>query len=181
MFVFGHFRTRARPPLPRLFFDMKIKSFRGRARRGSMGAWRRCRRGWFAATVRFTAEQAQALRSQVIAQRAARTFSVERGRYEIERREVGREPPNGVDVRGIIYMGAQTCLSNERLTLDLRQLGARFVLKLEEADHLASYGYTKAEQPIIDALYSGTSLPELDAMHREIDPRTAQALIYALA
>jgi hypothetical protein len=45
---------------------------------------------------------------------------------------------------------------------------------------LPEYGLAGHELPILDDLRVGTTLPELEAKYREIDPRNMQALIYAL-
>lgn len=133
------------------------------------------------AAARLTRDQLRALRLRIIAQRAARTFAVERGEYDIEDCAPPAASDGGVDIGAVIYLGAHLNLSEERLALDLRQLGTRFVLRLEMVDELARFGFTDAERPIIDALLAGTTLPELEAIHREIDPRVAQAVLYTLA
>ncbi|MBA3396716.1 MAG: J domain-containing protein [Deltaproteobacteria bacterium] len=72
-------------------------------------------------------------------------------------------------------------LSHERLASDLRQLGTRFVLRAEAAADLARFDLGDDEQPIIDALRTGTSLPELEASDRTLDPRMIAAMLGALA
>jgi hypothetical protein len=136
-----------------------------------------------AAVVRLTAEQTRALRTKLLTQRAARTFSVERGDFAIEERTplpvVAKQV--GVDVRTIVYAGARLNLSELRLALDLRQFGTRFALKPEVIDELPRYGFTRTERPVLEALRRGTSVPELEANQRDLDPRIAMAVIYALA
>src|SRR6185503_3864329 len=85
-----------------------------------------------------------------------------------------------VDHRHVIYLGVRTNLSEQRLIDDLRQLGSFFVLKPEAVDEVPRFGFDASAEPALEALKVGTSLPELEASHREIDPRTAQAIIYAL-
>ncbi|HWO21719.1 MAG TPA: hypothetical protein VNO30_23275, partial [Kofleriaceae bacterium] len=138
-----------------------------------------------AAVARLSPEQACALRRKLIAQRAARTFSVERGAFTLEERvpraaaqvaQIGA----GVDVRLVVYTGARAYLSELRLGLELRQLGRRFTLKPGALEELPRYGFTLVERPVIEALRRGTSLLELEANQRDLDPRVARAVLYAL-
>lgn len=134
-----------------------------------------------AAAVQLTTDQARTLRTRLWTQRAARTFAVERGDYEIiERAPLPLAPEVEVDLRSVIFTGARMYLSDDRLAVDLRALGSRFALKTAALDDLPRYGFGRADRPILDALMAGTSLPELDASHREIDPRAVQAVVYAL-
>src|SRR3954471_16243291 len=131
--------------------------------------------------IRFTPDQALKLRHRLVAQRAARTFSLERGEFVLDDRiALATYPGVAVDHRHVIYLGVRTHLAEQRLVDDLRQLGAYFVLKPEVIDELPRYGFEPAAHPVLEALRSGTSLPELEASHREVDPRFAQAIIYAL-
>ncbi len=126
--------------------------------------------------------QVQLLKRRVIIQRTARTFDVEDGVYQVDDRVtipvlLGVE----VDIRAAIYYGVRKNLSQERLTIDLRQLGTRFVLRTVALADVARFELGDTEQPVIDALREGTSLPELEAMHRELDPRMMLAVMVALA
>ena len=134
-----------------------------------------------AAAAGLTREQIVALRRRVLTQRAARTFALERGTYEVEACPAPPAAEVAVDVGAVIYAGARLNLPEQRLALDLRQLGARFVLRLEARDDIDRFGFGDAERPLVDALLAGTSLPEVEATNREIDPRTAQAVVYTLA
>jgi hypothetical protein len=131
--------------------------------------------------IRFTPDQALKLRHRLVAQRAARTFSLESGEFVLDDRiALATYPGVAVDHRHVIYFGARTNLAEQRLVDDLRQLGAYFVLKPEMIDELPRYGFEPAAHAVLEALKLGTSLPELEASHREVDPRFAQAIIYAL-
>src|SRR5215468_12778909 len=134
-----------------------------------------------AEAIRFTPDQAVKLRHRLVAQRAARTFSLEHGEFVLDDRiALPTYPGVAVDHRHVIYLGARTNLAEQRLIDDLRQLGAYFVLKREVIDELPRYGFEPAAHTVLEALKLGTSLPELEASHREVDPRFAQAIIYAL-
>lgn len=127
-------------------------------------------------------EQTQRLRIRLIAQRAARTFSIDGGAFVLEDRvTLAAVPGCEVDMRAVVYQGARLYLSESRLADDLRQLGTHFTLDPEAFDEVHRYGLTDSERPIIDALRSGASLADLEARHREIDPRTMQSVVYALA
>lgn len=130
-----------------------------------------------------TPAQVQTLRTRLVTQRAARTFAIAHGTFSIEDR-IAVPACSAVDVRAVIYHGARLNLSEQHLTTALRELGSYFVLSpaAPEAtlEALASYGFGDAEQPILRALATGTTLPELEAAHREVDPRTAQAVVYTL-
>ena len=133
-----------------------------------------------AEAIRFTPDQATKLRHRLIAQRAARTFSLEHGDFVLDDRiALPVFAGVAVDHRHVIYLGVRN-LSEQRLLDDLRQLGSYFVLKPEAIDELPRFGFEPAAHPVLEALKLGTSLPELEASHRELDPRLAQAVIYAL-
>ena len=126
-------------------------------------------------------DQAFRLRQRLIAQRAARTFAIDRGEFVVDDEiTITAISACAVDVRAIVYLGVRMNLPQEWLVADLRQLGSHFVLRPEVIDDIPQFGLTPAEGPILDVLRHGTSLPELEATHRELDPRTAQSVIYAL-
>ena len=130
---------------------------------------------------RLGAEQGLRLRQRVIAQRAARTFAVESGYFVVDQAvTIPVVHAAAVDVRAIVYLGVRMNLSEHRLAMDLRQLGSHFVLKPEAIGDVEQYGLSLAELPIVDALQGGATVPELEARHRDIDPRSMRSVIYAL-
>jgi tetratricopeptide (TPR) repeat protein len=135
-----------------------------------------------AEAARLTLDQALRLRRKVIEQRAARTFSIAQGELVIDSKiDVPILRGLAVDVRSVIYLGARMNLPAPRLSSELRRLGVRFVLAPQAAGELGQFGFTEAEQPILEALRTGASVAELEARHRDLDPRTIRAVIYALA
>ena len=129
---------------------------------------------------RLTPDQADLLRRRLLVQRAARTFAVERGAYVFDEQiTVSSAPGVEVDLAPAIWLGVRMNLSQDRLAEDLRRLGSRFVLRAEE-EALARLELTDGDRRIVQALRIGTSLPELEAKHRDLEPRAAQATIYAL-
>ena len=136
----------------------------------------------FAQGTDLSADQIARLKRRVLSQRAARTFSVEAGEYEFTTDITIQLVDVDLDVRPIIYQGTRLCLAGERLEAGLRLFGTRFMLASEVTDaELAAFEFTEAEQPILEALHDGTSVPELEATRRDLDPRMAQAVLYSLA
>ncbi len=134
-----------------------------------------------ASAARLQVEQIAALRRKVIAQRASRTFSIEAGSFVVDdTTTIPVAPDAAVDVRMVILQGARLNLSELRLVTELRELGSHFTLGETALDHASWFGIETLELPILQALKGGTSLPEIEARHREIDPRTVQAVVYAL-
>ena len=134
-----------------------------------------------AEVARLSAEQCALLRRRLVVQRAARTFALEQGTYAFDPAARAATPHGeSIDVRCVIYLGARMHVAETRLATELRALGSRFALRADATEALATFELTAAEQPILDALRSGTSIAELEAMHRELDPRVIAAAIYAL-
>ncbi|HEX5063094.1 MAG TPA: hypothetical protein VFV99_27150 [Kofleriaceae bacterium] len=134
-----------------------------------------------AAIARLSPGHINRLRADTIIRAAARTFAIDAGEYIFE--DTACLPGRGVDVdvRAIIYHGIHMHLSDQRLAADLRRLGgALFVLEDQASDELHKFGFCEGEWPLLAALREGASLPELEARHREIDPRTMYSTVYAL-
>jgi hypothetical protein len=120
------------------------------------------------------------LKRRVLLQRAARTFSVEEGEFELE--PIVTIPVIAgfeVDIRAVIYQGARLNLSGDQLAAALRRVDSRFVLVGDE--DLAPFEFGEAEEPLLASIRAGTTIPELEAAHRELDPRMVQAVVYTLA
>ncbi|MBL0213053.1 MAG: DnaJ domain-containing protein [Myxococcales bacterium] len=130
---------------------------------------------------RLTPEQVETLREKLVAQRAARTFSVDVGEFTVEDEvTIPVIPGPGLDIRTVVYLGARMNLSEQRLTNGIRHFGAYFQLKADAIEVLDRFGFTDAERTVLVELRAGTSLYELEAAHRDIDPRMVQAVVYAL-
>lgn len=126
-----------------------------------------------------TEEQSGNLWRLIVAQRAARTFVVEDASWGISPELTIRKVTGvAVDVGQVIYQGARLNLSEERLAAHLRKAGTYFVMR-PDAD-LSRFNFDDEVQPVIDALTHGASLPELEAKHRDVDPRTLRALVATL-
>jgi len=120
-------------------------------------------------------------KQRVLVQRTARTFAAERGEYVADKRiTIPMLARVEVDVRAAIYHGMRMNLSEQRLASDLRQLGSSFILFPEAAQHLARFDFDADAEPILAALRGGTSVPELEALHRDLDPRLIHAVLGAL-
>lgn len=136
----------------------------------------------FAAATGLAADQVKLLKRRVIIQRTARTFEVDHGDYTIDDR-IGIPVLLGVevDIRAAIYCGCRKNQSTDRMVADLRALGTRFALRPEAESDLPRFELGEAESPVIDALHHSTTLPELEATHRELDPRMVLAVMVSLA
>jgi DnaJ-domain-containing protein 1 len=126
------------------------------------------------------ADQAMRLRRRTIAQRAARTFSVEKGDFFVtDRVTLPHVPGSELDIRSVIFIGAKHNLSEGRLASELGLFGSWFRVKPEAFDDLAYFGFSDHERPILDRLMNGATLGELEAIEG-IDPRSVRAAVYAL-
>ncbi|MBV8760444.1 MAG: hypothetical protein JO257_24340 [Deltaproteobacteria bacterium] len=126
-----------------------------------------------------TADQRDALRTEVITRAAARTFAPEHGNFVVDDTITLPTRAFTVDISAIVYYGIRTHVSDARLSNELRMLGGSYFLLDPQAD-LHSFGFTDTERPLLASLRAGITMPELEAHHRDIDPRTMIATIYAL-
>lgn len=130
---------------------------------------------------RLSPDQVSLLREKLVAQRAARTFSVEDGAFTVDDDiTIPTMPGPALDIRSVVYFGARLNLSETQLGYGLRHFGSYFTLKRDAVDVLDRFGFTDAERTVLVELRAGTSLPELEAAHRDMDPRMVQAVVYAL-
>ncbi|HEY6178126.1 MAG TPA: DUF4388 domain-containing protein, partial [Kofleriaceae bacterium] len=128
-------------------------------------------------------DHALRLRRRVIAQRAARTFSVNQGEFVVtDEAELHVFAGCELDVRAVVYLGARVNLSEQRLDAELDQLGAWFQLKPGIDDDLPQFGFSDVEQPVVERLRDGGTLADIDGFASTfVDGRTVRAVIYALA
>src|SRR6185369_10205321 len=102
------------------------------------------------------------LRRRAIAQKAARSFALDRGDFVVEDHITVRFTPGSeLDVRSVVYMGAHQYLAEARLARELGQLGQWFQLIPEYNDYLPQYGFGEAERWVLDCLAAGTGLADL--------------------
>lgn len=132
-----------------------------------------------AEAARLTPDQAMRLRRRVIAQRAARTFTLERGDFIVDDTvTLLAIPGSELDIRTVTYLGAKQFLSEGRLNSDLGQLGGWFQIKPEAIEDLPQFGFGEAEQAVVEPLIHGAGLLELE--RPELDQRMVRAVVYAL-
>ncbi len=127
-------------------------------------------------------DQATRLRRRLVAQRAARTFALDRGDFIVDDEiTLPIVPGNELDIRAIIYMGAKNMLSEDRLAAELDMLGGWYRLKQERVGELAQYGFTAAEKPALQRLVEGANVVDVETACTELGARNVRAIIYALA
>lgn len=131
---------------------------------------------------RLTPDQAARLRRRLVAQRAARTFSFDRGEFVVEDQvTIPVVAGSELDIRAIVFLGAKNNLSESRLAGELEMLGGWFRLKETAIGDLAQYGFTAAEKPALQMLVDGANLADVEAAHPELGERSIRAVTYALA
>ncbi|MGE0550305.1 MAG: DnaJ domain-containing protein [Kofleriaceae bacterium] len=124
-------------------------------------------------------DQTTRLRRRVVAQRAARSFSLDRGEFVIDDQvTIAVAASNALDVRAIVYLGARQFLSEARLNSDLGVLGQWFQIKPDSVGELGQFGFGDAERPVLTALGTGAGLAELERPDRE--QRMVRSVVYTL-
>jgi tetratricopeptide (TPR) repeat protein len=130
---------------------------------------------------RLDPEQALRLRRRAIAQRAARTFAIDRGTFVLEDQGLlWPRPEAAIDIRAIVLAGSRAFLSEPRLAADLARIGTHFTLRQLAPEDLAQFAFTPEEIPIVDVLRQGIHLSELVRLRGGVDVRTVHAVVYAL-
>jgi hypothetical protein len=130
---------------------------------------------------RLPADQAQRLRRRVVAQRAARTFSIENGEFVVEDRiTVPVVPGSELDIRSIVYLGARSNLSDQRLEAELATMGTFFKLRADAQDDLPYFGFGPEELAVVERLRRGGFFSDLNAAAPEVDGHTQRAVVYSL-
>jgi hypothetical protein len=134
-----------------------------------------------AEAMRLPADQALRLRRRVLAQRAARTFSIESGEFVIvDKVSVPVVPGAELDIRSVVYLGARGNLTDLRLDAELSHMGTTFQLKADAAGDLPYFGFADGDRVILQRLSRGASLADLQTAAPEIDAHTQRAIVYAL-
>jgi Flp pilus assembly protein TadD len=136
-----------------------------------------------AAAAKLGTDQIDRLRRRVIAHRAIRGFALERGDFVLtEDRQLAFTAAHAIDVRALIYLGARTHMTEQRLLQELARVGPGFQLRADAIGSLPQYGFGEAEKPVLAALRAApVAVLDLDAVAPELDARTVRAVVYALA
>nr|HEX4318975.1 hypothetical protein [Kofleriaceae bacterium] len=135
-----------------------------------------------AETLRLAPELAHRMRRRTTAVRAARSFALEGSPWVFEDRiSLPVVQGSELDARGVLYLGARTHLSGDRLVRDVRALGGEVQLTNELVEDLPQFGFGELEIPVVSALRGGESVAELLARTSEAEQRIVYAVVYALA
>ncbi len=134
-----------------------------------------------AETTRLGVEHVAILRRKLTIARAARTFSVDRGEFEIVD-EIGIpvRPDCAVPLGAVMFHGVRMNLSEQRLGEDLLELGSSYRMREVSDNDLDGFQFGTDSGLIIDELREGATLAALEANHRDVEPRTLKAIVYAL-
>ncbi len=129
--------------------------------------------------IRLSPDQAMKLRRRAVAQRAARTFSLDRGEFVVDDQvTLPIYPGAELDVRAVIFLGAKTNLSEQRLSSELAMFGSTFKLREDAVVDLPQYGFARTEDSVLDLLETGAALPDLERVGSEA--HIVRAMVYAL-
>lgn len=129
--------------------------------------------------IRLSPDQAMKLRRRAVAQRAARTFSLDRGDFVVDDQvTLPIYPGAELDVRAVIFLGAKTNLSEQRLANELASFGGFFKLREDAIVDLPQYGFAHTEDSVLDLLEAGAALTDLERMGSEA--HIVRAMVYAL-
>lgn len=129
--------------------------------------------------VRLTTDQGMKLRRRAVAQRAARTFSLERGEFVVDDQIMLPVYPGAeLDVRAVIYLGAKGNMGEARLAAELALFGTWFRLRPDAVVDLPQYGFARGEDPVLDLLEGGAAIGDLERVGSE--PHVVRAMLYAL-
>jgi hypothetical protein len=120
------------------------------------------------------------LRWEVTARRAARSFCVERGEWLLESKICLPVGGCEVDPRAVVFQGLRLHASEDQVRRQLRMLGEVYQLEGNAGPELHRFGFTDDEWPLMAAMRVPSTLPELEAQLREIDPRAMNAAVFAL-
>jgi hypothetical protein len=135
-----------------------------------------------AEAARLAPDQAARLRRRLVAQRASRTFSIDRGDFVItDLVNIPVIAGSELDVRAVIFLGAKGNLTDERLGAELDRFGGWFKLKPEAVPSMGQYGFTDADKPVLKRLLEGQNLQDLERDAPEVGVRSVRAIVYALA
>jgi len=132
-----------------------------------------------AEAARLAPDQELRLRRRVIAQRAARTFSLDRGDFIVDDTiSLPVIEGSALDIRTVVYLGAKQYLSEGRLNAELGQLGDWFQIKPEAIEDLPQFGFGDPEQAVVEPLIHGAAVVDLE--RPDLDQRMVRAVVYAL-
>ncbi len=127
-------------------------------------------------------DQALRLRRRHVAQCAARTFAIDQGEFVVEDQiSVAATGGSQLDVRTIIFLGAKTNMSEERLEAELAQMGAWFKIKPDATSTVAQYGFTEETKPVLRMLAEGANIAEIEQANASLGRRLVRAIAYSLA
>ena len=129
-------------------------------------------------------EQQVKLRRRCVATKAIRTFALEQGEFVVDDDITMPIPPDAheaaTDMRALIFLGARTHISAERLGAELLLFGTGFHLPDASLGKLVQYGFTDSERAVLTVLReNAVTLEDIDAASPDV--RTSRAAAYALA